>query len=162
MIIKKANSEDIPKIVDLWLEFMKEHDKIIINENSLLKEYEIKDENMGDSYSEFLKTHIESEEGVVFTAEENGEIIGYALIFIKDEIPIYKNKKIGIISDLYVKKDFRNHGISSKLKDKSIGWFKEKGIKFISAPLYPDNKFTHSLTKKWGFIDYKVEMRKKI
>jgi len=162
MIIKKANSGDIPKIVDLWLEFMKEHDQIIINENSLLKEYEIKDENMEDSYSGFLKSNFESEDGAIFIAEENGEIIGYTLFFIKDEIPIYKNKKIGYISDLYVKKDFRNKGISSKLKDKSIEWFKEKGIKFISAPLYPDNKFAHSLTKKWGFVDYKVEVRKKI
>ena len=162
MIIKEANSEQISKIIDLWIEFMKEHDEIIINENSELKEFEIKDENMGDAYSKFLKSHIESEDGVVFIAEENGEIVGYTLIFIKDEIPIYKNKKIGYISDLYVKKDFRNKGISSRLMDKSMEWFKEKKIKFISAPLYSDNKFAHSLCKKWGFVDYKVEVRKKI
>ena len=76
--------------------------------------------------------------------------------------PTYKNKKIGIISDLYIKKNFRNRRISSKLKDRFIEWFKEKGIRFIAAPLYPDNKFAHSLTKKWGFVDYKLEVRKKI
>lgn len=162
MIIKVANSEHIPKIVDLWIEFMKEHDEIIINENSELKEFEIKDKNIGDAYSKFLKSNIESENCAIFIAEENGDIVGYTLIFIKDEIPIYKNKKIGVISDLYVKKDFRGRGISSKLMESSMEWFKEKGIKFISAPLYPTNKFAHSLTKKWGFVDYKVEVRKKI
>lgn len=88
MIIKEGNLDYIPKIVDLWIEFMNEHDEIIINENSELKDFEIKDENMGDSYGEFLKQNIESEDGIVFIAEENGDIVGYTLIFIKDEIPI--------------------------------------------------------------------------
>ena len=162
MIIKEANLSDVPKIADLWIEFMKEHDNIIINENPKLKEFEIKDNNRDGSYKEFLNSHMESKDGTVFIAENNGEIVGYALIFIKDEIPIYKNKKIGCASDLYVKKNFRNKGISSKLRDKSIEWFKEKGIKFLSTPMYPDNKFVHSLFKKWGFFDYKIEMRKKI
>lgn len=161
-MLKEANLDDVPKIVDLWVEFMEEHDNIIVNENPKLKEFEIKENNMGESYKEFLKFHINSSEGTVFIAEENGEIIGYALIFIKDEIPIYQNKKIGVASDLYVKKNFRNKGISSELGDKSFAWFKEKGINFVSAPMYPDNKFAHSLFKKWGFFDYKIEMRKKI
>jgi GNAT superfamily N-acetyltransferase len=162
MIIEEAKIEDVPRIVQLWLEFMKEHDEIIIKENSELSECEIKDGNMGEKYREFLISHIESKDGAVFIAKENNEIVGYCLIFIKDEIPIYKNKKIGCASDLYVKKNFRNQGISSKLGDKSIKWFKEKRIKFVSAPMYPDNRFAHSIFKKWGFFDYKVEMRKKV
>ena len=47
MIIKEANLEDIPKITELWIEFMKEHDNIITNQNPELKEVEIKDNNMG-------------------------------------------------------------------------------------------------------------------
>jgi len=162
MIIKEATLDDIPRIVDLWIEFMKEHDNLIINENPKLKEFEVKDKNMGESYKEFLKSHIESPDGIVFIVQENEEIVGYALLFIKDEIPIYQNKKIGYASDLYVKKNFRNKGISSKLRDKALEWFKEKGMKFVAAPLHSDNKFAHSVYKKWGFFDYKIEMRKKI
>lgn len=33
MVIKEANLSDVSQIVDLWIEFMKEHDNIIINEN---------------------------------------------------------------------------------------------------------------------------------
>ncbi|MBI5393396.1 GNAT family N-acetyltransferase [Candidatus Woesearchaeota archaeon] len=162
MIIKKAKINDIPIIVRLWYEFMNEHNKIIISENSELKDFEIKEERMQDNYEEFLRTHIESFDGTVFIALENEEIIGYILIFIKDEIPIYKNKKIGYISDLYVKKELRKKAVGSKLKDKSFGWFKEKGIKFVAVPMYPDNKHAHSIYKKWGFFDYKLEMRRKI
>lgn len=160
MIIKKADSNRVNEIVDLWLEFMDEHDKIIINDNPVLKNYESKDKNMGESYKEFLKSYIESDKGIVYLAEENEEIIGYTLIFIKNEIPIYENKKVGYISDLYVKKDFRKKGISTQLKDRSLEWFKDKGIKIIAVPMYPDNKHAHSLYKKWGFIDYKFELRK--
>ncbi|MBW2976781.1 GNAT family N-acetyltransferase [Candidatus Woesearchaeota archaeon] len=162
MAIKEAELSDIPKIVDLWIEFMKEHDNIIFNENPGLKEFEIKDKNIDKSYWEFLKFHIESPDGAVFIAKENKEIAGYTLIFIKDEIPIYKNKKIGYISDLFVKKDFRSRALSSKLRDESIKWFEGKGIEFIALSMYPSNKLAHSIYKGWGFIDYKMEMRKKI
>lgn len=162
MIIKEAQLKQIPEIVKLWKEFMIEHDEIIITENPKLQELEIKDSQMETSYLEFLKLQLKSAKGTVFIAEENNKIVGYTLILIKDEIPIYQNKKIGCISDLYVKKNFRNRGLSSRLKDKSIEWFKEKGIKFVSVPLYPDNKFAHSLYQRWGFFDYKLEMRKKI
>lgn len=162
MIIKKATLGDVPKIVDLWIEFMEEHDYIIISENSNLRGYEIKDKEMKKTQRKFLKSHIKSTKGDVFIAEENGGVVGYTLIFIKDEIPIYKNKKIGYISDLYVKKGFRNRGISSKFKDKSMEWFKKRGVRFIAVPVYPANKLAHSVYKNWGFLDYKLEMRKKI
>lgn len=162
MLIKEANLENVSKIVDSWIEFIEEHDKIVISENPELEEYEKKISNMGDNYKEFLESHIKSEKGVVFIAEEDGEIVGFTLIYIKDEIPIFENKKVGFISDLYVKKEFRNRKISSKLRDKSLEWFKDKGLKFVSLAMHPDNKFAHSVYKKWGFFDYKVEMRKKI
>ena len=162
MTIKEAEVSDVSSIVKLWIEFMNEHDKIVISENSELQEFEVKEDNMEKSYEEFLKSHIDSPDGTIFIALEDNIIIGYTLIFIKDEIPIYKNKKIGYISDLYVKRDYRTKAISSELKDKSFEWFKGKGIKFIAVPLYPDNKHAHSVYKKWGFFDYKVEMRKKI
>ena len=84
------------------------------------------------------------------------------MVFIKDNIPIFELKELGYFSDLYVKKQFRKLGISSKLRDEAIKWFKKKKMKYISIALYPDNKFAHSVYKKWGFMDYHIEMRREI
>ena len=162
MIITEAKLDDVLSIVNLWTEFMKEHDNIVISENPKLEDFQAKDENMEKNYEDFLKSTIESSDGKVFLALDNDEIAGFTLISIKDEIPIYKNKKIGRINDLYVKKGHRGRAISSALKDRSLEWFKSKGINSVSIPMYPDNKHAHSVYKKWGFFDYKVEMRKKI
>ncbi len=160
MEIKEADSKDAPKIVDLWLEFMKEHDDIVLNKNPKLKKFTIKDKEMKRVYKKFLGANIRSKSGTAFIAKENNAIAGYTLVLLKDEIPIFKNKKIGYISDLYVKKGFRKQGISSKLKDKAVQWLTKKDVKFISLSVYSANNAAHSIYKKWGFIDYKIEMRK--
>lgn len=162
MRIEEAKPEHIPKLVDMWLEFMKELDSNIISANPELREHEIKDEKMGESYRKFLESKIGSENGTVFIAREGSELAGYTLIFIKDEIPIYKNKKLGYVSDIYVKKEFRNMAISSALMEKATEWFRKKGMNFVAIPVSPDNKIAYAIYKKWGFIDYRIDMRKKI
>ena len=42
MIIRRASLDNVEKIVDLWIEFMNEHDKTIIKENPLLFDFEKK------------------------------------------------------------------------------------------------------------------------
>ena len=141
---------------------MKEHDQIILKNDPRLKVFEAKRDDMGKKYATFIGTYIGKKNGVIFLAIENRTVVGYILVFIKDEIPIYKCKQIGYISDLYIKSGFRSQGLSSKLKNQAIAWFKRKNISYIAVPLYLANKTAHSIYKKWGFFDYKVEMRMKI
>lgn len=162
MLIRESTQRDIPKIVDLWVKFMEEHDTLIIGENPALKDFELKDAKMAESYGKFLAQNIGSKNGAVFLAEESGNIAGYTLVYVKDEIPIYQNKKLGYISDLYVREKFRHKAISSALKNKALEWFRERGIIFVSIAVSPDNKLAHSIYRKWGFMDYKTDMRKKI
>ncbi|MEK6972518.1 MAG: GNAT family N-acetyltransferase [archaeon] len=162
IVIKEADISYVPKIVDLWVEFMAEHDKIIIDADPKLKDFEIKEKGMGPIYEKFLRLNFESKKGTVFIAEADKALVGYILVFIKDEIPIYENKKVGYVSDLYVKEQFRHKGISSELMNKAIGWFKQKKLKVAAIPLYAANKHAYSIYKKYGFMDYRLEMRRKV
>ena len=160
VLMRAATARDIPAIVTIWEEFMKDHDAMLIKENPILKPYLYKNKNASNNYKKFVQKHIKSKNGIVYIAEIDGKIAGYTLIFIKDEIPIFKIKKTGFGSDLFVKKEFRGRNISSKLSSIAIKWLKGKAIKCLSLTLYSDNKLAHSIYKKWGFIDYKIEMRK--
>ena len=74
----------------------------------------------------------------------------------------YKIKKIGYISDLFIIRNYRAKGISSRFKDEAIKWFKKKNIKHISIAVHRENKLAYSIYRKWGFLDYHIELRKKI
>lgn len=161
-LIRKANIADVKTIVSIWERFLNEHDTIVAARNSQLKEMNLRNDDVPLMYEKFLLDNIQSESGIVFVAEDNGQIIGYSLGFIKNEIPIFKIKQYGYISDMYVSKKYRNKGISSKLKDEMIAWFKGKGVEYASIGFYADNREAHEIYNKWGFFDYKIEARIKI
>ncbi|MEW6295223.1 MAG: GNAT family N-acetyltransferase [Candidatus Diapherotrites archaeon] len=159
--IRRANLDDAKKIVGLWKEFM-EYLNDLLKRNPKLKPWIELKKNSHSIFRKFLKKNLKSKNSAVFLAEMDGMPAGYTLIFIKENIPIYKLEKFGYISDLFVKKEFRGKNISSKLKEKAIEWFKKKGLKHASIALWSDNTKAHSIYKKWGFFDQHIEMRKKL
>ncbi len=162
MIIRKANLKDVPEIVNLWKKFMKYPDEILIKNNKKLKPYFTKKKNAANMFRKYAQTNILSKDAVIHVAEIKGKLVGYSLSFIKKNIPIFKMKKIGYISDLFVKKEFRGMGISTRLKNEAIKWFKKRGMKHASIKVYKGNNLAHSIYKKWGFFDFHIELRKKI
>ena len=160
--IRKAKLGDVPNLLYLWKEFMEYHDEMLIKQNPRLKPHLIKRKNAEIIFKKFIKKNIRSKNSLVSIAEVNGKPAGYSLIYIKTNIPVFELGKIGHISDLFVKKQYRGMKISSKFKNEGIIWFKKKRIKYISLQVYTDNKFAHSIYKKWGFFDYHIEMRRRI
>ena len=127
--IRKATLRDISTIVELWKEFMRYHDELVINDNPRFAPLLMRKRNAADLFQEFTRTNIQSKDADIFLAEVDGEPAGYCLITIKDNIPIYELERLGIISDLFVKKEFRGIGIGSRLKNEAVNWFKEQGMK---------------------------------
>jgi GNAT superfamily N-acetyltransferase len=160
--IRKARLKDTDEILDLWKDFMSEHDNVVIKRNSMLKPYTIKKSDAKNNFRSFIKRNIRSRNGIVFVAEDGKEIIGYLLCTIKKNIPIFKLERIGYMNDLYVKKKYRGTKISTGFKNKAMQWFREKGMKHASIMVSPENKKAHGIYKNWGFHDYHIELRKKI
>ena len=160
--IRTAKLKEAGLITDMWKEFMKYHDEILAKKNPKLKPYLIKKKNAPQNFKAFIQKNIRSRNAVVHIAEIDGKAAGYHLSYIKPIIPVFKLDKIGYMADLFVKKEFRGLGISSRFKEEAFKWFKKKGMKHASIAVYFDNTGPHSIYKKWGFMDYHVEMRKKL
>ncbi|MEW6529094.1 MAG: GNAT family N-acetyltransferase [Candidatus Micrarchaeota archaeon] len=157
LTIRKAKLRDVELLIPLALELMMyvrnlnrkkttEHDilKLIPDVKKLWKKWAIK--------------NIKSQNSYVVVAVVDDEIVGYSMNFIKKNVPVYAVKKIGYVSDLYVKSGYRNKGIASKFKNLAFKWFKKKGLKYSSIAVYHKNIKAHAIYKKWGFFDYKIEM----
>lgn len=160
--IRKASLKDVSTIISMWKEFMAFYKGTIIKQDPKLKPYLRKKKNIENIFKKFVEKHIYSKNGMVHIAEVDKKPVGYSIIFIKHNFPFFYLKKIGYISEIFVKKKYRGKDISSRLKDEAIKWFKEKGIMYISIAVYDDNRMAHEIYKKWGFFDYYTDMRKRI
>jgi GNAT superfamily N-acetyltransferase len=162
IIIRKANIKDIDILVKMWKEFMKLHDEAMIAKNPKIKPYVKLRKDAPELFRKFSSQQIKSEKGLVLIAEVNGKPAGYVLSLIKSNIPVYELSELGYISDMYVKKEYQGLGLSSKLKDETVKWFKEKKIKHMSLRVYYDNDHARQVYEKWGFFNHSIEMCREI
>jgi len=162
VIIRKAKLKEVPEIVKLWKEFMKDHREIINSRTKYFTVYQEMKKSAPDNFKSYVSRNIRSKNGTVFVAEDNGKLAGYSLIIIKKNIPIFKVEKYGYINDLFVKKAYRRQKIASQFKELAIKWFKDKGIKHAGITVHTNNPKAHAIYNKWGFRDFHQELRKKI
>ena len=160
--IRKAKMRDVERVVEMWKEFRKEHDRKRIEENPKLRKHIKKKKGAEKIFKKWITKNIKSKNSIVWIGEADGEIAGYSLNYIKENIPVFEIGKLGYFGDLFVRKKFRNKNISSKFKNKTIEWLEKRGIKNFAIRVHAGNKKAHKIYKKWGFIDYQMEMRKSV
>ncbi len=113
-------------------------------------------------FRQFIKSMIYSRNGLVLVAEVDNLPAGYALLFIKKNVPIFKLKKIGELTDLFILKRFRGQGLSSLLKKEAFDKKKKKGVKKVSLNIFIQNEPAFSIYKKWRFTPFLTEMRARV
>lgn len=160
--VRKARLKDVDTITQLWEEFMKQHDSIVLKENPKLKPYLLKKSKAAEAFKRFATNCVWSKNAVIYIAEVSGRPAGYSLSFIKKNIPVFSLEKIGYMSDIFVRPEYMGKGISSMLKKETIKWFKKKGLKHVSIMVNAENKHAYNIYRKWGFLNYHLEMRMKI
>ena len=160
--IRKATIKDIDTIVDLWIEFRDIHSCIVVCNNPELKPHTIMKSNANAIWKKHIEKHLMSKNAYVQIAYVNDKIAGFNLSFVKENIPIFSLDKFGNIGDLYVKKEFRGLGISSKFKNNAFKWFKKIGLKYATIQVWKKNIKSHEIYENWGFEDVQIIMRKKL
>lgn len=160
--VRKAQLKDLDDLIDSWERFMKIHNQIVHEANSQFKEDVVLKKNAPEIFRRYLKKSIRSHDSEVFIAEDKAKLAGFIIVNIRDYIPVYEMDKLGYIDVLFVEEEFQEKGLGSKLKDKAMEWFKEKNLRKTYLLVDIANKKAHRIYKKWGFLDYHVEMRKKV
>ncbi|MFH1784850.1 MAG: GNAT family N-acetyltransferase [Candidatus Micrarchaeota archaeon] len=159
MKIRIAKKSEISDIIPLWKKLM-EHHRNLAKDNKkdfyeLLPKSELK-------WKQWAIREIEKKNAIIFIAIEKKKIIGYSLNIIKKNIPIFKIKKLGHFSDLYIEPEYRSKGIGRKFMTLAMKWFKKKKIKYLSIAAHALNPNAARIYRKFGFIDFHIEMRMKL
>ncbi len=145
MEFRKANTNDIAKIVDLRLKLLKEEGAFIETKadvEKLLFEY----------YEKELNKTI-----TVNVAEQEGEIVSMSGLIFQQYPPSFKNPT-GLkahISSVYTVPAFRRKGLATKLLDTIVEQVKQNGVKDIwllatkqGVPLYEKYGFEKNSPSK--------------
>ena len=90
-----------------------------------------------------LKAELENPNSCYFVALQNNNVVGFA--------GIWKSVDDCHITDIVVKKDFRRHGIGSKLLEKLIKKAKSENANSITLEVDSTNIPAQELYKKYGF-----------
>ncbi len=154
MQIRKAKIEDVPRIAEMGVDFMRYLAEI---DPYLTPSKEVK-----KVYLAHFKKAVHSGNRFLLVAEENGKIIGYALAKISRTPPVVKIGRYGVVDDVYLEKKYRGRGIAGQFLEEMYAWFGRKGISNVELYVLPKNKIGRNAWKKYGFKEYTLRLRKKI
>lgn len=129
MEIRLARKEDRNLFIPIKQEFNEKYGISKKSKNFIIKEFE---------------NYITK--GCIVLAVHDFKIIGYLAGIVEKDL----YERFGYIGEIFVSKNFRNKGISTKLKDKFIEFLKSKKINLCRIDVNPDN-FAQEIYKKWGF-----------
>jgi GNAT superfamily N-acetyltransferase len=162
MIVRKATQADVPQLVLLWKQFMKENDAIIIASDKRSKPILKRKANAQSIFKKTVTRQIKSPDSFVQVAEHKKKIFAYSIASMQKASPIKHMKKFGYIGDLFVAKNHRSVGIASLFRESMLTWFRKKGVVYVSVHVSPRNTKAYKIYKKWGFHEYNMDMWRKI
>ncbi len=134
MTIRKADTADLPLLRELWEEFQAE-----VPEEEHYRE--TWDEALPD-----VERYIAKD--VALVAEEDGKAIGFALA--KPE-----NARVGYLSDVYVRPDFRRRGVARELMAAAA---EALGTELLSLTVSVDNEEARTAYRRLGFRDESIHL----
>lgn len=122
MNIRIATEADVPAIGQMW-------EKLALFHNVLDSALPPAARGGGKVYARRLVSRLSDSQTRVIVAEEDGELIGYALAVIIDVIPdMFVQENSGFLADIYVDDAFRRKGVGRALVDTIKSWLLENSI----------------------------------
>lgn len=142
--IRGLEQKDIVTVLPMIQKMFLEHD---LAEPDLFSPNSISTEKI----RKYLEDAIDDTDCKVFVALIDHEILRTIRATIKDAPSFYKDNKLGYTDDLVVKEEYRRNGIGGELINKTLEYYKSKGVSLIESKIYEFNKPSQALSEKNGF-----------
>ncbi len=149
MEIRKAVSEDIPKIFDNRIRFVSDFSKSELSAEFI------------ENTLNYLKENIGRDDFLAWLAFDNDEIKSIVVMSIYKVLPTVTNisGKHGLILNVWTHEDYRRQGLAYMLLKNIISQAKAKGVDRVSLKATDMGRLVY---EKLGFEDLSGEMALKI
>jgi ribosomal protein S18 acetylase RimI-like enzyme len=109
-------------------------------------------------YAWFLGTVLESEDGCVFVADQDGEVIGYVYAALEPMSWKELRGPAGFIHDVAVREQSRRSGVAAELMGVAIDWLRSRGAPRVILGTAAQNEAAQKLFRRLGFRVTMLEM----
>lgn len=160
MIIQRLNEKHFEGVKNLLVElqeYIVEIDNFHLN--ILSKDYR-------EKYFEFMFKDCSCNQGVVYVAVENNEVVGMIAGFVqkyneRDSLD-YACPRKGIVTELIVSKTARLGGVGTQLLNEMERYFKSVDCKYSQIDVFSPNETAKKFYYKKGYQDRMITLLKKI
>lgn len=144
-MIRKATSNDITAISELYREQFREMAKLI--------PYFIKE---GDQSKEFIENTISD----ILVYEDNSKVVGFILLQVKKrpDFSFVIPGRYCYIMDIIVTENSRGQGFGTALMNSAKEWAKEQNCIFLNLDVLTNNTTAIRIYEKLGFVPKAQEM----
>jgi ribosomal protein S18 acetylase RimI-like enzyme len=146
--IRDAREDDLDGVSDLW-EQLAGHHEMLSEDFALAPDSKRK-------WSRYLRDKFNEISTKLIVAEEDGEIVAFMLCLLEPNYPIFKERKIGVISDVYVKQERRRKGLAKKMLDVAAAWFKKNRVRTVRLNVAADNLEARAAWRMLGFDPFMI------
>ena len=154
MQVRRAFSDDLQAIASLWRGLARYHEP-----KSTYFELAPGAER---KFASYVRRSMKRKDVAVFVAQKNSKLVGYLIAKIKEEKPVFKLRKRGTITELFVEKGYRRRGVGRKLVKKALAWFRNRNLQFAELSVYVKNISGKIAWKRMGFEEHMTVMRRKL
>lgn len=157
-MIRKLQKTDREELTKLFREFHAFNEKELYSKDlAEFKQYK----NVEEQFQKDTDEYINSTDLIIFVAEENGTLVGYACAKIKQKPERIFNKE-AFVEDWFVSENYRDRGIGEQLFDALTAEAKKQRCTHLYLDAFATNKKAIAIYKKFGFKEDYVTMYKKI
>jgi ribosomal protein S18 acetylase RimI-like enzyme len=132
-IRKLSNEDNFKNLIYLSREFFQEYQAY---HKDFFALDELKDEHIIDYFSSFCDRTTRQ----AFIALDEGRIVGYITVYVKEQADYWQVKRLGEISGLMVQKEHRQQGIGRRLLDRAKDFFAAQGVKYYTVYTAVENR----------------------
>lgn len=149
--VRDAKKQDLDDVANLWEKLAKHHEGL---SDDFALAWDSK-----RRWSKYLHSKFSEISTKLIVAVENGKIIGFMLCMLSPNVPIYKERKLGIISDAYVQEERRKKGVTKKMFDVAMKWFQKNKVKRVELNVASINPEAQAVWKSLGFEPFMIYER---
>jgi len=154
VLIREATIEDLKRVKFLWLKLAEEMYKI--------EEYIFPSRENAERWFSSILSTLREGRGKVLVAQLNGEIVGFIYFVHSLRMFFEVSKQVALISDMYVKPEFRRRGIGSLLLEKCFEHLRKLDIKHVMLSVLSNNLAAVKFYEKHGFKICRYDMSRNI